>query len=177
MITGLEDMSVQRMRGLIHQGSAHLVKVGQRREDGIMVPWTEEDRIQLQQGVTGHASTSTMGVLDLRKVMVALDAKGAFPARDPQRGGKGRKPKGFANSRQGMYEWIEALLAEKRRLDGTSEPVSWRYADKIVSVQTGRETTCRMVQDADALHKVGVALQMHVRRLKLRVVSPGRQRG
>jgi len=165
MITGLNEMSPSRLKALIHQGSAHLVKHGQRDADGAVRTWTDEDRVQLQQGLTGHASTSTMGVLDLRKVMQALDAKGAFPARDPKRGGKGRKPSGFGKSRQGLLDWIEALLAEKRRLDGSTEFVSWRYADAIAKRQTGIEA-CRMVEDVGALQKVAIALQIHVRKLE-----------
>lgn len=74
--------------------------------------------------------------------------------------------------RDGMMRWIEALLAEKKRIEGL-DWMPWRYADGIAKRITGeRVDAVRFVQDIDELRRIGQALQMHVRRIVRKAAAP-----
>ncbi|MDR1656152.1 MAG: regulatory protein GemA [Deltaproteobacteria bacterium] len=119
----------------------------------------------------GAASAKELNDVELDKLLRHFESKGWVP-KDKQ--GKPRPPRkdagdsrpdirpGVDSEREGLMRKIEALLAEKGRLENKRVP--WAYAESILRRQGGGEYLNWAT--FDALLKVVQSLSYHVKRLK-----------
>jgi len=111
----------------------------------------------LCQRLGGVNSSADLTPLGRARLLKELKAKGFVIT---PRGGA--KPQ-LAADKQGMIDKIEALLAEKRRLEGQAQ-VPWAYADAIAR-RLAKVDAVRFA-DVIGLRKILAALAIHVRRLQ-----------
>jgi len=163
---GLQDSVTQRNRELvvIHQAIKEIDLPRSRHE--------EECR-KISHQVTGWSTLSSGAMTaEERQALIrhyqSMGASAGHSARGVGQGSRKRQREtrpSVPQDRDGLMRWIEAMLAEKSKIEGTTW-LSWRYVDGIARRMHGIDAV-RFVTDADQLLKVAQALACHVRRLRL----------
>lgn len=162
---GLKDSPKRRAAdlGVIHMAQKQIdIDDDRHRQECKAVSWE----------VTGSMTdTSAAMTPDERRALIRRYQSMGASAGQAGRGKRGNRRRyesrpSVPQDRDGMMRWIEALLAEKKRIEGL-DWMPWRYADGIAErITAERVDAVRFVQDIDELRRIGQALQMHVRRIE-----------
>lgn len=110
--------------------------------------------------------TDTSGAMtpkERQALILHYQSKGAVSGKGrPRKGGKPDLKPSVAMDRQPLMDKIEALLAEKKRIEGGTW-TSWAYADSIAK-RVAKVSAVRFA-DAHGLWSIAAALQKHVNRI------------
>jgi len=136
---------------------------------------TEPEYRALLDGHFGTDTAAALGVTDLKRLVLVMQEYGFTPNRGSARRGAQRKkavpaPLNDENDllqRKPLMEKIEALLAEKGRVEGSHVP--WGYAVAVLKRQSGGVTRCFEHATPEQLQGVIAALMYDARRHGRRV--------